>query len=145
MRTGLVSGILWVMRAGLLLPLFAAGVLAQAPVLDAAFENGNLDGWSFDGTHFQVNRNNPPGAWQWLHFRVRGARGMAPRFKTNTTASDDVYRSYHRMVWRTAASEWRLMERGDKPGDGYYYFWNDTPLTEDEVYIAYWLPYTYSQ
>lgn len=119
---------------------------AQTLTLDDQFDNGNLDGWTFDGTYYRINTNNPPGAWQWVHFRITGAMGQTPRFRTAITNSNDVYRTYHRMVWRYGSEDaWRLMDHGDKPGDGSYYFWNTATFTADEVYVAYWLPYTYGQ
>ncbi|MBK8975657.1 MAG: hypothetical protein IPM29_07005 [Planctomycetes bacterium] len=124
----------------------AAGLCAQSYRLDDGFENGNLDGWSFDGSWLTVNTHNPPGAWQWLHFRVRGVLGQSPRFRTNTTASDDVYRSYHRMVWRYEDDPtWHLMDNGSKPGNGFYEFWNDARFQRDAIFVAYWYPFTQTQ
>ncbi len=115
---------------------------AQGLQLDAALEGGNLDGWSVSNGVYSVNTNNPPGAWQWLHFRATGALGETPVFRTNTAASDDVYRDYHRMVWRPEGQpEWRFFDAGDKPGNGWYSFWNTAPFPVDVVEIAYWQPY----
>lgn len=129
----------------LLAALLCSGAHAQI-VLDGSFENGNLDGWNFNGTHHEINTNNPPGAWQWVSFRITGALGQQPQFRTRTTTTGDVYRSYHRMVWRyDGQSTWRFMDHGAKPGDGYYYFGNTTPFAKDVVYVAYWQPYTFTE
>jgi hypothetical protein len=122
--------------------LAAAPAAGQGIVLDDGIEGGNLTGWNFANGVYTVHDALAPGTWEWLHFRATGVSGQTPVFRTPLTNSNDVYRDYHRLVWRYAGErDWRYMDLGWLPGDGHYWFGNTQPFTQDVVEIAYWFPY----
>lgn len=125
----------------------AAPALAQV-TFDASFENGKLAGTNLEGDGtWTVNSNLSN--WDWTYFKVSGVQGQQVNFRTPSTSGEPygvTGATYHRMVYRyEGQTDWQHMDNGLNAADGHYYFSNNTAFTGDNVEIAYWQPYTYTQ
>ncbi len=138
----------------LMLPVVCslAGNVASAQiVLDQNFDSGALD-----VPASSVNGNNillvPRYTWtdtccsdayRWVHFRASGVNGVQPTFHID---ADSFLGSLtdHRYVYSYDQENWSFFDNGTQTG-GNYQFANNTPFAQDDVYIAYGLPYPASR
>lgn len=121
------------------LVLLASSMALGQLAFDDQFENGRLD------TAFQESSSYRLWPVTNLHVRVVNTANQSPVF----TIFDSVgfqLRSYHHMVYSEEGTRaWSHFDTAYKSGtQSYYHFHNHLPFTADTIYIAYWVPYTYS-
>lgn len=115
-------------------------------IIDAAFDSGNIDVLSTDGTsaRLAIRKDHQSDFFQWFHFRVAGCRGQPIELKiTGLQASAypggwPNYRaaaSEDREVWGRADSAYDPAEQGGTLTVRY------APLG-DQVWFAYFAPYS---
>jgi hypothetical protein len=134
----------------LVIPSFTSAQLS----LDANFDHGSLLSWNGNLTNINlVGRTNYYGnEWRWMHFKATGVLGATPTFTiTQNFAGDStpglhelqehefVY-SYDQQNWRFFDNNQLLATNTDK-----FQFSNATPFSENTVYIAYAIPYSYAK
>ncbi len=134
--------------------LFCALVAAQAHaviVLDADFDHGSLDeanssaAGSFVSLAGRDNFN--PGQWKWLYFSATGVNDQTVTFQIdddfNTGGSSLVG---HEMVYSYDQENWFFFDNNVRNASAdTFTFSNNSAFTQDEVFVAYGLPYSYSQ
>ncbi len=139
-----VSGcvVVWVLAssASLTIPVFAIE-------LHADFDHASLDvaNSSTIGANVQLvgRDNHNPGNWKWLYFSAIDVLGQTPTFVIGDnfeTGSSSLLG--HKMVYSYDQQTWHFFENNvlDTASDAFT-FWNDSPYTEPEVFVAYGLPY----
>ncbi len=87
--------------------------------------------------------NHNPGNWKWLYFSAIDVLGQTPTFVIGDnfeTGSSSLLG--HKMVYSYDQQTWHFFENNvlDTASDAFT-FWNDSPYTEPEVFVAYGLPY----
>ncbi len=91
------------------------------------------------------NFNN--GQWKWVYFRASGVHGQVLNFEIgndfNTGASN---LSQHKMVYSYDQENWQFFDNNQlNNGEGKFLFSNNAAFVQDEVYVAYGLPYPYQR
>ena len=129
--------------------VFAATDPAMAILnLTANFDHGSLQSWSGDLNNIQlVGRDNyyGGGEWRWMYFQASDVQGAQPEFSINQAfAGGNSVLTLHKMVYSYDNENWMFFDNGQRSGD-LYTFSNNTPFTEDEVYVAYAQPYSYGR
>ncbi|MEO0529108.1 MAG: M14 family zinc carboxypeptidase [Planctomycetota bacterium] len=135
----------------LLCPLPASGQIT----LDGTFDHGSLQSWSIGltdgfGSEPQINlvgRDNfyGGGRWRWFYFKATGVQGTQPTFATTdrfaggASLLDDAP-----MFFSYDNENWQVFDNNER-SDGLYRFSENTPFTEDEVWVAYSVPYSYGR
>ena len=149
------------------------GVAAAAITLDADFDSGSLKSYSVErGVINLVGRDSyafgqhPLGSdhWRWLYFKASGVLNTNPTFSVvgefggdgtdypPTLANHEL--ADHEMVYSYDGVNWEFFPHANNMlqniGDGNgnndkFTFRLDAPFTQDEVYVAYALPYTYAR
>ncbi len=126
--------------ASLTVPVFAIE-------LHADFDHASLDvaNSSTIGADVQLvgRDNHNPGDWKWLYFSAADVLGQTPKFVIGDnfeTGSSSLLG--HKMVYSYDQQTWHFFENNvlDTASDTFT-FWNDSPYTEPEVFVAYGLPY----
>ena len=116
--------------------------------LTANFDHGSLESWSGDLNNIQlVGRDNffGGGQWRWMYFQASDVQGAQPEFSIDQEfAGGNSVLTLHKMVYSYDNENWTFFDNGLRSGD-LYTFSNNTPFTEDEVYIAYAQPYSYGR
>ena len=143
LRRGRVAtgGIVWA-----ILCFVPAVALAQI-TLDGDFDSGGLD-----ETNSQVagnlvllaGRDNfNPGDWKWLHFQASNVNGLTPQFVIDDNfASGGSRLDNHEMVYSYDQQNWFFFDNNQHNGGlDNYTFSNNAPFTQDDVWVAYGLPY----
>lgn len=138
----------------------ALGGIASAPaggqvVLDANFDHGSLFSWS--GNQSSINltgRTNYYGdEWRWIYFKATGLAGTTPTFTIHQDFARDSTPGPHELrdhefVYSYDNQNWHFFDNNQllstSPTDRFR-FSNASPFTQDTVYIAYSIPYTYSR
>ncbi len=133
--------------------------------LDASFDSGSLMSYTVSGNTINlVGRSNFYGnnKWRWLSFQATDVLNMQPTFsiRGDLFAGDSTpgphELSEHEMVYSYDNVNWSFFDnnaltptptdpRGSLPSPTQFNFSNNTPFTQNEVYIAYALPYPYSK
>lgn len=115
---------------------------------DIDFDSGSLDisRTHIDGDHVALVglENHNPGYWKWIYFRIDGVKGRTLSFELGSNfepGSDRLIN--HRMVYSYDNETWEFFSKGENGQDGRYFFGLDAPFREDQVYIAYGLPYPF--
>lgn len=119
--------------------------------LDIDFDSGSLNvgRTRIEGDHIRLAglENHNRGYWKWLYFRIRGARGRTLTFEIGDNFEPGSERlDHHKMVYSYDRRLWHFFpnNRRDVAG-GRYYFSLAAPFEEDEVYVAYGLPYPFER
>jgi hypothetical protein len=99
-----------------------------------------------------LGRTNYFGEWRWMYFRINGVNGATPTFTITQNFAGDgtpglhelqehefVY-SYDNEHWSFFDNNELLAQNTDK-----FRFSNSTPFTQNSVYIAYAIPYSYGR
>jgi hypothetical protein len=119
--------------------------------LDADFDHGGLDeaNSSIVGNEVRLagRDNYNPGSWKWLHFKASGVTGLNPNFTIDDDfASGSSRLDDHQMVYSYDQQSWFFFDNNlHQGGPDRYDFSNNTPFTQDDVYVAYGLPYSYQK
>jgi hypothetical protein len=125
--------------------------MADSVRLDIDFDSGSLD-----VAHSRIEgdvvrlvgfENHNAGFWKWLHFRARGVNGRTlifeidNRFEPGSDRLDD-----HRMVFSYDGEAWDFFPMHEHdPDEGLYRFGLEAPFAQDEVFIAYGIPYPFER
>lgn len=152
-----------------------APAVAAAVSLDGNFDEGALKSWSVSGSTINlVGRdtyafgNHPLGSgdWRWIYFKATGMQGLNPTFSISgefggdstdyppTPANHEL--ADHEMVYSYDNEHWnflphannQLLNIGNPNTNGandVFKFSLGAPFTQDTVYVAYALPYTYAR
>lgn len=140
-----------VARTCILAVVLAAGVpLRQecfALTLSADFDSASLDvgASSVSGgiVHLVGRDNYNTGDWKWIYFRADGVQSATPVFSIgdnfDTGASSLIG---HAMVYSYDQHTWRFFDNNQlQSSTDSFQFWNSEPFSQDQVYVAYGLPY----
>ena len=117
--------------------------------LNGAFDHGSLDesGSSVVGnTVYLAGRDNyNTGKWKWIYFKASGVNGLTPLFDIDDDfASGSSRLNNHEMVYSYDKENWFFFDNNARSASqGRFRFSNDTPFTQDDVYVAYGLPFSY--
>lgn len=125
----------------------ASAACAQI-TLDADFDHGSLDeANSFAvGSFVQLaGRDNfNPGQWKWVYFSADGVNGLTPVFQIDddfVTGGSNL--NAHEMVYSYDQDEWFFFDNNNRNASAdTFTFSNNSPFIQDEVYVAYGLPYS---
>jgi hypothetical protein len=139
-------------------PLLCAVLLASLPApllavvtLDADFDHGSLDVANSSvvaNTILLSGRDNyNTGDWKWLYFEASGVNGLTPTFDIDDDfASGSSRLDNHSMVYSYDQQNWFFFDNNQRSaGLGRFTFSNNAPFTQDSVYVAYGLPYSYQR
>ncbi len=115
-------------------------------VIDAAFDSGNIEVVSIDGTtaRLRIPRDNQSEFYQWFHFRVAGADGRELELKIgdlNRSAYPDGWPGYRACVSEDRSWWGRTDTSFDKNEDGGTLTIRHAPAG-DIAWFAYFAPYS---
>lgn len=133
--------------------------------LDASYDSASLKSFSVSGnTIYLVGRDNYYGSskWRWLNFKASGVLNSIPTFsiRGDLFAGDATpgphELSEHEMVYSYDNINWMFFDNNalspppptppaSLPAPTLYNFSNNTPFTQNDVYVAYALAYPYSK
>ncbi len=145
-----------------------------AVTLNGNIDSGSLKSYSVSGNTVNiVGRDSFAGGgfslgdehWRWLYFKASGVLdqnltfSVAGEFGGDGSCCDDTsietdHELYdHEMVYSYDGENWQFFPHANNtlssananPADDRYTFTLNAPFTQDEVYVAYALPYTYSR
>jgi hypothetical protein len=139
---------------------------AQAAItLDASFDSASLKSYSLSGnTVTVVGRDNYYGSgdWRWLYFKATGVQNLSPTFsiRGDLFAGDGTdgphELSEHEMVYSYDGVNWSFFDNNalspapptppaPLPNPTLFNFSNNSGFTQNSVYVAYALPYSYAK
>ena len=138
--------------ASLMLVMLFSTPLSAIVTLDIDFDSGSLDlgatTVSASGnTINMVGRDNYYGGgnWRWFYFRASGVQGLTNLFSISDDFAGGAYTlDYHAMRYSYDNETWFQFDNHYNTGSTYR-FQNDNPFTQDQVYVAYSFPYSYSR
>jgi len=119
--------------------------------LDGDFDHGGLDEANSSVVGNFVNlagRDNfNTGAWKWLYFSADNVNGQQPTFRIDDDfAGGGGNLNNHEMVYSYDQQTWQFFDNNSRiASQDLYTFSNNTAFTEDQVYVAYGLPYSYGR
>ena len=136
--------------AGSVLLCLVVSQATSALTLDANFDHGSLESYSVAGnpassTVSLVGRDNfyGGGRWRWLNFKVDDAINTKPVFSiSDNFAGGGNALNNHEMVYSYDGQTWQFFDQNARSG-GRFQFSNATPFTQDQVQVAYAIPYSY--
>ncbi|RIK72683.1 MAG: hypothetical protein DCC67_18935 [Planctomycetota bacterium] len=154
--------------AVILLVLAGQRRAAAAITLDANFDSGSLKSYTVAGDTVRLvgrdsyagsGNNLGEGHWRWLYFKASGVQGLTPTFSIEGPFASDATPgphelSQHEMVYSYDGANWSffpganntLLNTGDSnPANDLFTFRASAPFTQNDVYVAYALPYPYSR
>ena len=143
----------------------ATRAASAAITLDANFDSGSLKSYSLSGNTVNlVGRDNyyGGGSWRWLYFKASGVQNTTPTFsiRGDLFAGDGTpgphELSEHEMVYSYDGSNWSFFDNNaltptpptppaSLPAPTLFNFSNNSPFTQNNVYVAYALAYSYSK
>ncbi|MBX3424731.1 MAG: hypothetical protein KF688_03530 [Pirellulales bacterium] len=140
--------------ACLALPCFAQAAIT----LDANFDSGSLKSYSVSGNTISLvgrdtfagsGNNLGSGKWRWLYFKATGVENVLPTFSISRNFAGDLTPgphelTDHQMVYSYDGVNWSYFNNNTL-GSVNYVFSNAQAFTQNEVYVAYALPYSYGQ
>lgn len=132
---------LLVLLGGLALPAFAEITL----VWD--FDHGALDpaATTITPTEITLGPRSDIYISRWIYCRASGMLGQNPEFRiTNNHVAGYSLSSAHRYVYSYDQEHWQFFDQGEN-SSGYYRFRNDSPFTQDTVWLAYSIPYPWAE
>ena len=145
-------------RSAALSLLLIAGVapasLGQL-ALDADFDHGSLASWSGSRAAISLHgRSNYYGQnkWRWLYFKATGLLGSRTTFTIQQDFAGDSTPGLHEleeheMVYSYDNENWHFFDNNEllATNTDHFVFSNDAPFAQNEVYIAYAIPYPYAK
>lgn len=159
----------------LALALLIAPMTARAQVtLTGNFDSGSLKSYSVSGNTINVVGRDTystggyqvgDGAWRWLYFKATGVQDQNLTFSVrgefagdgsccdDTSIETDHELYDHEMVYSYDGENWQFFPHANNtlstananPDNDLFTFGLGTPFTQNEVHVAYALPYTYSR
>jgi Zinc carboxypeptidase/Cytosolic carboxypeptidase N-terminal domain len=95
-----------------------------------------------------VGRDNfNPGDWKWIYFQAAGVNGQAVTFEIGDdfeTGASSL--NGHKMVYSYNQQDWSFFDQNFRtPTEDKFTFFNNSPFTQNTVYVAYGLPYPYQR
>lgn len=126
----------------------AAGPAHAAISLDASFDHASLESYSVAGSTVNlVGRDNYYGGdrWRWVYFKASGVNGLSPNFKISTNfagGSSAVANQNFRYSFDN--ENWTPFDNHGISGSTFN-FSNASSFDQDEVWIAFSLPYSYGR
>ena len=120
-------------------------------VLDGDFDHGGLDeaNSSVNGSQVMLaGRDNfNPGDWKWLYFSADNVNGLQPVFQIDDDfATGGANLNDHEMVYSYDQVNWQFFDNNDRnAGQDTFTFFNDSSFTQERVFVAYGLPYSYGR
>ena len=116
--------------------------------LDADFDHGSLENYSVSGGNVSlVGRDNfyGSGQWRWVYFKASGMTGEDPNFRISTNfAGGSSAIANHNFRYSYDNENWIPFDNAGI-SSGLYQFSNNAAFTQDEVWIAHSLPYSYGR
>ena len=126
--------------------------VAQAQItLDADFDHGSLDEANSSVNGSMVNlagRDNfNPGDWKWLYFSADNVNGVTPTFQIDDDfATGGSNLNNHEMVYSYDQQHWQFFDNNVRsPSQDTFTFSNNSAFTQNQVYVAYGLPYSFGR
>lgn len=146
---------------GMTLALIAGGGSGSAwgvITLTGDFDEGSLKSYAVNGSTISlVGRDTYAGsghflgggAWRWLYFKASGVQDQRPTFTVSRDFGGDRTPgphelTDHEMVYSYDGETWQFFD-SNALGASNFTFSNFRAFTQDDVYVAYALPYTYGQ
>ena len=131
----------------LILLLASSGMAGVAISLSQDFDSGSLDvvhSTTTDTTVNLVGRKTwtdfgYQNYYRWVYFKASGVNGVAPQFNIDSLSFLGSL-GQHRYVYSYDQTNWQFFDSGYFSGNSYR-FGNSSPFTQNEVYVAYSLPY----
>lgn len=137
---------------------FSRTPLSAQITLDADFDHGSLKSYSVRGISVDlVGRDNFAGSghligsgkWRWLYFHATGVQGINPHFSISSDFAGDLTPgphelTDHEMVYSYDGENWTFFENNSL-GASEFTFYNSYQFAQDEVYVAYAIPYSYGR
>lgn len=134
-----------------LLALIACGQVRGQIVLDADFDHGGLDeanSMASDSFVTLAGRDNfNPGDWKWLYFSADNVNGLTPVFQIDDDfAGGGANLNNHAMVYSYDQQTWQFFDNNDRnAGADTFTFSNNGAFSQDKVFVAYGLPYSFGR
>ena len=135
-----------------LLCVIVATVPLRAQItLNAEFDHGSLDQANSlvaGNLVTLAGRDNfNEGAWKWLYFSASGVVGQTVTWQIDdnfATGGSDL--NDHEMVYSYDGQTWHFFDNNQRnSSQRTYTFSNNAPFTENEVFVAYGLPYSFGR
>jgi hypothetical protein len=139
----------------------AVGTTHHAPAqitLDANFDYGSLKSYGVSGNIINLQgRTNYSGSgntgkWRWMYFKATGVVGATPLFSINQNFGGDQTPGPHElrdheMVYSYDNENWSFFDNNQlvSTNTDLFQFSNSTPFTQNTVYVAYAIPYSYGR
>jgi hypothetical protein len=158
-----------------ILALLSVTTSARAAVeLTGDFDSGSLKSYSVNGNTIDIVGRDTystggyqvgDGAWRWLYFRATGVLNQNLTFAVHgefagdgsccddTSIETDHELYDHEMVYSYDGENWQFFPHANNtlssananPDNDLFSFGLNSPFTQDEVHVAYALPYTYAR
>jgi hypothetical protein len=119
------------------------------------FDHGSLKSWSGNLNAITlVGRDNYYGSnkWRWMYAKAAGVLGAQPVFTINQNFAGDSTPGpheleEHEMVYSYDNEHWSFFDNNElvATNTDLFRFSNSTPFTQNEVYVAYAIPYSYGR
>lgn len=128
--------------------LLLCGVTCGQIVLDANFDHGSLDeaNSSAVGSFVSLSgRDNfNPGDWKWIYFSAGNVEGLTPIFQIDDDfATGGGNLNDHEMVYSYDGQTWQFFDNNVRnASQDTFTFSNNQQFTQNEVFVAYGLPYS---
>ncbi len=124
--------------------------------LDANYDHASLSSYTVNGNTINlVGRSNYYGnsKWRWMYFQATGVLGAQPTFTINQNFAGDTTPGphelqEHEMVYSYDNQNWSFFDNNQlvtTTPTALYQFSNSTPFAQDQVYVAYAIPYSYGK
>jgi len=131
--------------------VLGSGVASGQITLDGDFDHGGLDetSSSVNGTMVTLagRDNYNPGDWKWLYFSANNVNGLQPTFEIDDDfATGGSSLNDHAMVYSYDQLNWQFFDNNNRDaGQNTFTFSNNSQFTQNEVFVAYGLPYSYGR
>ncbi len=156
---------IWRIVGAITICTLASKTASAAIALDASYDSASLKSYTVAGSTVNlVGRDNYYGSsrWRWLYFKATGVQNLTPTFsiRGDLFAGDGTdgphELSEHEMVYSYDGENWSFFDNNvlspppptppaALPNPTQFNFSNNSPFTQNAVYVAYALPYPYSK
>lgn len=119
--------------------------------LNGDFDHGGLDEFnsfvSGNVVTLEGRDNFNSGDWKWLYFSADNVTGQKPTFRIADNFVGGGNRlDEHQMVYSYDQENWQFFDNNARFAEfDTFVFSNDAPFTQNQVYVAYGLPYSYGR
>jgi hypothetical protein len=125
--------------------LLGAGPVAGQITLDWDFDHGALDATQtvISPTEITLGPRRDIYVSRWIHCKATGVLGLNPLFRIpNDHPAGSTLGDNHRYVYSYDQQNWFFFDNGENSA-GFYRFNNSAPFTQDVIWFAYGLPYSW--